>query len=292
MACDETAKLAVLLPEWDVRRGRTHVDFRGQEVSVEIFSGRARAIAGEIQTTIEVDGVSQESSGPWEEICRYSDDDVHYLELEQPWTQGWTIERQFLLIREERCLLFADAVIPQTFDAHAEVQYCATFPISSGVSIQGEEETTDLFLRRAIDGKPDRDLALVMPLSASEWKKGATAARLSSREGDRMTLTARDSGRLYAPLWMDFQRRRFQRKRTWRKLTVGDALNLVPTGEAAAFRIQVGSEQWVIYRSLGDQRCRTFLGKHLMADFYVSRFDTGDGSHDALITVDDREEAS
>jgi hypothetical protein len=27
-----------------------------------------------------------------------------------------------------------------------------------------------------------------------------------------------------------------------------------------------------------------------MADFYVSRFDTGDGTHDVLITVDDAQE--
>jgi hypothetical protein len=30
----------------------------------------------------------------------------------------------------------------------------------------------------------------------------------------------------------------------------------------------------------------------MMAEFYVSRFDTGDGTHDALITVDDRVEGS
>ena len=83
----------------------------------------------------------------------------------------------------------------------------------------------------------------------------------------------------------------FKRSRTWRQLTVCDSLQLCARpAKQRRFVIQVGSEQWGIYRSMGDQRCRSFLGKHIIADFYVSRFDTGDGTHDALITVDDHQD--
>ena len=46
MWCDETSKLAIMLPEWDGARGRTHVDFSGSDVTVEIFAGRAAVISG------------------------------------------------------------------------------------------------------------------------------------------------------------------------------------------------------------------------------------------------------
>ncbi|MDC0295614.1 hypothetical protein OAL35_02040, partial [bacterium] len=71
------------------------------------------------------------------------------------------------------------------------------------------------------------------------------------------------------------------------QLTVADQLRIVEPSEANGYRVQFGSEQWMIYRSLKDQKTRTVLGKHLIADFYCSRFDSGDGSHEELITVDD-----
>jgi hypothetical protein len=72
-------------------------------------------------------------------------------------------------------------------------------------------------------------------------------------------------------------------------LTVADELRIVERSEATGYRIQMGSEQWMVYRSLGDHHTRTVLGKHLIADFYCGRFDPGDGSHEELITVDEGE---
>jgi hypothetical protein len=301
MWCDESSKLAILLPEWDAARGRTHIDFSGQDVAVELLAGRVAMLRGSLQTSLEINGAPQQPAGDWDEICRYSDDDVHYLELEQPWSANYIIQRQFLMIREDRCVMIADAVMPKVaetaMDSQMEnggidpvtIDYRVTFPLADRAAAIEEQETRELLLR-SIDGKRSGNQAMVLPLSASEWKLGPTSSKLILADADRVVFQATGRGRLYAPLWIDFARRRLKRKRTWRKLTVCDALQLVPAQDAVAFRIQVGSEQWAIYRSMGSQRCRTFLGKHIMADFYVSRFDTGDGTHDALITVDDHQE--
>ena len=131
--------------------------------------------------------------------------------------------------------------------------------------------------------------ALAVPLAASEWNAQSTQSSMEVGDDNQLVLTASGSKRLYAPLWFDFQRRRFKRKRTWRQLTIADQLRIVGHDEAAAFRVQQGSEQWVVYRSLKDRVCRSFLGKHIVADFFVSRFDPEDGDHEALITVDDSE---
>ena len=116
---------------------------------------------------------------------------------------------------------------------------------------------------------------------------GPTDSSIAETADRHLQLYARGRHALYAPLWFDFQRRRFSRPRTWRQLTVGDQLRLVSRHEAIAYRVQAGSEQWMVYRSLGQQRCRTTLGKHLIANFYGSRFYPGDGSHEELVTVDD-----
>ena len=282
---DADAKIAVLLPEWDVRRGRTHVDYSRTDVRIEVFAGRSKVLSGDIQTQIQVNGKEQSMDGDWVEVCEYSDDDVHYLEIEQPWTGGLLLQRQWMLLRDDRCLLFADTVLPsdESTDASSSINYSVRLPVAPSIEIEPEAETREMFFG---DG---RRRGLVMPISASEWLVGPTTATLKATEDQHLLFATHGHGRLYAPLWFDFQQRRFKRPRTWRQLTVADQLRIVQRDEAVAYRVQVGSEQWMVYRSLAEHRCRSVLGKHLIADFYSSRFDPSDGSHDALVTVDDSE---
>ncbi|TWT79335.1 hypothetical protein CA13_07340 [Planctomycetes bacterium CA13] len=283
----EQAKQAILLPEWDVRRGRTHLQYSGIHNTIELHAGRSMIAAGKIETTIEIDGEPQEPIGEWTFTCEHTDDDVHYLEIEQVWSGGVVLQRQWLLIREDRCLVFADSVMPkmplESDDKNRKILYRTRFPTTEDVSVVSETETREVFLTT---GKPK---ALVMPLSASEWSSGPTMATLSSTDDDALVVEAVGSGALYCPLWFDFQTNRFKRKRTWRNLTVADERRICPAREAVGYRVQIGSEQWMLYRSLGNRRSRTVLGKHLIADFFAARFDMGDGNLEELVTVDDNE---
>ena len=280
---DRDAKLAVGFPEWDVRRGRFHLDYSGEHVRFELFSGRCQLLAGMIQSRLELEGIEQQPCGDWTEVCEHTDDDVHYLEIEQPWTGGLMVQRQLMLIRDDRCLLLADSVIPEHREdgTDATVDYWSNLPLAPGISWGPEAETREGFL-----GDRKRR-ALVLPLAAGEWMRGPTDSTLSETADRHLQLFARGRHALYAPLWFDLQKRRFSRPRTWRQLTVGEQLRLVSRQEAIAYRVQTGSEQWMVYRSLGQRRCRTALGKHLIAEFFGSRFYPGDGSHEELVTVDD-----
>jgi hypothetical protein len=280
---DPHAKIAVMFPDWDVRRGRTHVDYSRDDVRIELFAGRTEVIAGDWQTLIELDREEQRSCGVWEEVCEYSDDDVHYLEIEQRWTGDIILQRQIMLIRDDRCVLLADAVMPESGSKTESraIKYSSRLPLLSSIAVENEQETREIYLG---DG---RRRGLVIPLSANEWQIARTTATFKETDDHHLLLTAEGHGSLYAPLWFDFQQRRFKRKRTWRQLTVADNLKIVGSDEAVGYRLQLGSEQWFVYRSLADQRCRSVLGTHLIADFFCSRFDPGDGSHEELLTVDD-----
>ncbi|EMI19761.1 hypothetical protein RMSM_03320 [Rhodopirellula maiorica SM1] len=282
------AKLAVMLPEWDVRRGRTHLHYAGEHNQLEIFAGRTQIVAGQVQTSIEINGAEQAASGDWELICEYTDDEVHYIEIEQDWTGGVVLQRQLMLIRSDRSLMLADGVLPKNRQASEslsqKIRYSTRIPFASGVSPELEKETREVYLCAG------QHAAVVIPLSASEWRIGPTTTKLSASEDEHLVWSAEGTGAMYVPLWFDLQRRRFKRKRTWRQLTVADERRICEQHEAAGFRVQVGSEQWLVYRSLGDRRCRTVLGKHLIADFFAAKFDQGEGIYDELVTVDDAED--
>ena len=284
--CDD-AKLAVMMPEWDVRRGRTHIDYRHDDIRIEVFGGRQQMLSGRWHTMIEVEQAEQHPRGGWELTCEYTDDDVHYIELEQPWTGGITLQRQFLLIRDDRCLLLADSVAPSGPEAEPDslgnIRYISRLPVPEKVQMTEEEETREIFLEQG------RNRAMALPLAACEWKTGPSRSSLAPTPDHHLSLTARGRDRLYVPLWIDFQQRRLKRKRTWRQLTVADERRIVGDHESVGYRVQIGSEQWLVYRSLVGHRCRTVLGQHLLADFFCGRFDTGDGSVEQLITVEDNE---
>lgn len=289
----DEGQVAVLMPEWDVRRGRTFLDYSGEDVRIEMYAGKSIVLKGNWQVFIDLDDEQQHAIGPWSYTCEYTDDEVHYIEIEQLWSGGIVLQRQVGVVRDDRTVLVADSVIPRqpqspgddddSTVAQSNIRYTSRLPMDSGIKIDGETETREVFF-----ASEKKRLGLVFPLAASEWQVGPTAAKLASSEDGHLVYTVNGSGRLYAPLWFDFQARRFRRKRTWRKLTVAENLKIVGDDAAVGYRVQVGSEQWMMYRSLGESCVRTVLGKHLIADFFCGRFDPGDGSIDELLTVDDK----
>ncbi len=288
----ELAGVAAMLPEWDVRRGRSFVDYSGEDFHIEVELGRASAIRGKWEVMIDVDGAEQAAAGPWMHICEYSDDDAQYLEFEQRWTGGIRLQRQLMVLRDDRCVMLADAVLRDEEQPSASITYIGRFPLAAEISTETEAETTETWLS---DARQKRQ-GLVMSLQSNEWRMGPSAARIEVMPDQHLKLQtasqggADNGGGVFAPLWFDFQPRRFDRPRTWRQLTVADDLRLVDPDEAVAHRVQLGSEQWVIYRSLRGERTRTFLGKHLVADFYCARFHCGDGRMEDLLTVGDHDE--
>ncbi len=281
------AKIALLMPQWDVRRGRTYVDYGDREMSIELFGGKSVVLQGACQTSIEVDNETQQPIDDWVATCEYTDDDVHYFEIEQPWSGGIVLQRQIMVIRDDRCVLLADSVLPSEVvrqpNPDCIIHYRNRLPLAKSMQLDFAPDTREAFFS---DG---RRRGLVIPLSTCEWRMGKSDADLITTDDQYLLHSTSGRGRLFAPLWFDFQRSRFKRNRTWRQLTVAHDLRIVPREEAVAYRIQIGVEQWMLYRSLANQVTRSVLGKHLVADFFAARFDLSDGSFEELVTVDTSE---
>ena len=55
----------------------------------------------------------------------------------------------------------------------------------------------------------DRKRALAIPLSGSEWRIGPSDSVVQESADGCLVFSSSGAGRLYAPLWLDFQKRRF-----------------------------------------------------------------------------------
>lgn len=290
---DEDSRMAVMLPEWDVRRGRLAVDYSRPMPRIEVSGGKRPLICGDWTVRIDRGGEPVRPLGPWTDVCWYSDDDVHYLELELPLEAGLKVQRQIMLLRDDECLMLADAVVGG--DGGERIEYTAQLPLVSTAHVEEERETREMIL---VDGKRR---ALVMPLGLSEWRVGPASGTFravdakaggetepTEAEGLRLETRMAGQGRLYAALWFDLDRKRIARERTWRQLTIAESLRILDPHEAAGYRIQSGDDQWLVYRSLSGQRNRTLLGKNLVSDFFCGRFDASDGFVEELIAVDEQ----
>ena len=71
---------------------------------------------------------------------------------------------------------------------------------------------------------------------------------------------------------------------TWRQLTVAEDLEIIPRDQAVGYRVQVGIEQWLFYRSLVPTTCRSLLGQHLGCEFLCARF-LHDGTAEPLVEI-------
>lgn len=227
-------------------------------------------VFGNVFPDIQFEGEPVEACGQFEVMCEELDEDVNYVEIQMDLTKGLTLMRQWLLDREEEILFVADSI---TARKPGRIDYRCRWPLARGISVMPETETQELYLAtKAIE-------ALLLPLSLSEWKTGiplrdVPAGRLNfNSESNAVELTDHIKGSaLYVPLVIDLNPIRSRQKRTWRQLTVAEMREPVPRSVAAAFRFQIGNEQWFIYRALASKGMRTFFGEHFSGEFVFGRF--------------------
>jgi hypothetical protein len=264
----ETDGLAILRPGWTESDARLTVRYGGRQLQTELIRGRTLLWSGNWQPEVRLDGELLEATSSWKNVCWVSDDDADYLELEQKLTGATRLQRHVLLARHDRFLFVADAVICKRTRA---ISYRGPTPLTANVHYTAAREANEGFLTSPAG---HRRHALVLPLAMPEWRGIGTRGDGLALDGGRLELrqSAIASRALFAPLFIDLAPRRIARPATWRRLTVAEDRRIVPAELAVGYRVQVGTQQWLFYRSLGPQSSRTLLGHHLVTEFLSARF--------------------
>jgi hypothetical protein len=275
---------------------RVVADFSSDVIWLDITDEKGqRVFSGDWDVELTRNGKPVNIDVAWQEVCWFSDDDVDYLELECDLEGTCKIQRQLMLMREEGIVFMADAVIAYPAASGSHWQLRSSWKLDDRIAFEGEAKTTEGRLMRS-KGPDDADgseshshtpsvSALVMPIGFSEWKRGLKSGGLSAKSKTLVMETPSDKDRFYAPLVVALKGAAKTPVYTWRQLTLAQDLKIVAGDAAQGFRVQIGKDQWVIYRSLTPCIRRTLMGLHLNTEFYAARFQAKDGSYEPMIEV-------
>jgi hypothetical protein len=288
----EWAAAAVLRPNWSRSAPRLVVLSPGDACRVELGCGRDILWSGEWSMDVRIDGVKAAATSEWTELCWMSDKDVDYLELEMDLGPGLRVQRHFVLARQDRILLMADAVLASK---PAALEYRGTLPLQPDISFRDACGSC----RGVLAGSKPR--AMVLPLALPERREEnagepTTAQNAMVADSHGLQLRQATVGQsLFAPLFFDLEPRRFLRatgglspsreRLVWRQLTVGELWAVQPPDVAVGYRVAVGRQQWLIYRSLARPGNRTLLGHNISSEMLVARFDRK-GEVESLIEIE------
>ena len=269
-SASEGDSVAVLRTHWGRGAVRLLLDFSAPRHQLEIAVGDRLVVAGEWGWSVEADGVPLLPTGPWTVCCFESDAKASFLEIVAPLPGGLQAERQIVLLPRDRVLILTDSIT----DAGAclpasgrpdRIALRSHLPLAEAAASR-EAETRELRLKVG-----DRQAWRVLPLALPEWRT-ATAAGTLDEDGDVLRLRGEGQGGRYSfPVWFDLDPDRSELPLTWRPLSVADQRQNLKAHEAVGFRVQVGLEQWLLYRALDTPRNRTLLGCNVACEFLVGR---------------------
>lgn len=239
------------------------VNYRAGEMHVYWGVGRRAFGAGAWSIALVVNDQPFGAPARWEEVCRESEDGVEYLELEGRAAKGIQVTRHLLVAPKDGFLLAADAVV---FSRPVTLHYSAVWPLGRDVSCEPAAHTRETRLTFG------RRRAVVLPLALPEWREDSRGGELVPSEAG-LALRQWTKGRaLFAPLFIDVDPKRQNKPLTWRTLTVAENFRVQPPDMAVGYRVQIGSRQWLVYRSLGPKGNRSLLGHNLVSETLVARF--------------------
>lgn len=275
-AHSEQAGLAVLRRGWEKNDPRLVVAYHDKTVHLELACGDEVFWSGPWGLDVCRDGQTLDVVSGWEEICWYSDEQMDYLEIEARLTGGLRIQRHLALAHEDDFVFLADSLLGTQ---SANLEHRARLPISDPVRFEPAEETREGLLQ----GRSRR--ALILPLALPEWRCDPRPGSLAATEQGLELCQSATGVALFSPLFIDLDGRRLRRPCTWRQLTVAENLQAQPLDVAVGYRVMVGNQQWLIYRSLAPVGNRSVLGHNLITQLLVARFET-DGEVEALVEIE------
>lgn len=219
-----------------------------------------------------------ELADEWNCVCWESQPEVDYIELQMSGPGKLHVERFILLSREDQFLMMADAVRGAPADRVA---------LQSRVPLADDVVATWEAGRRAMQLTAGAAKVRLLPLLFPADTVDSSPHTVREEDGCLVwEYLARGQG-LFAPLVFDFHPQRLRKPVIWKPLTVTEDTAVVSRDVAAAYRWQIGREQWLVYRSQRKARLpRAALGHHTANGLVVGRFDK-QGDVDTILAVEE-----
>ncbi|MDR0326929.1 MAG: hypothetical protein LBI05_01395 [Planctomycetaceae bacterium] len=267
------------------------IDFRSQQdgtVLLEVAVKNEPILFGLWTFDVQIGGNTLSPAGQWTAVCEHKERNCDYLEIELPLSDDYRLQRSLLLNHKDKVLLLSDTILAdEEQNAGKILSYRAEFYVSPKLHAKIADEATEIEFRPA--SRTSAPAFRVLPLALPEWQNAPQTNRgngtLIATEGTLILRQETIGTSLFAPLFFDLDADRLGKRYTWRQLSVGENLQRVREDQAVGYRIQLGQEQFLLYRSLTPPANRTVLGHNLIDDFCFARFDPETGV-DPLIAVE------
>jgi len=273
----EASGTAVLRSHWGRSAAILATAFDGWPTTLEFSVERQLFVCGAWDAEIRSAGQAFEAlHRPWDIVCWESGRKEQWLELETELGHGVRLERGMLLAPQDQFLLLIDAVVGPP---GSKIEYLSRLPLAPDMHVKKEKETREITLRG------EHGALRVLPLALSEWKSDPRWGEFSAGPSHLELRQHSKDGALCAALWIDYSPKRRKAPLTWRQLAVGEERLPVPRDVAVGYRVQIGIEQWLVYRALRSCANRTVLGQNLATEFKVGRF-LPDGAVKTIVEIE------
>jgi hypothetical protein len=272
---------ACLRTSWAKDASLATIRFDSEPVRLELAIDGVPLLSGDWGLELAEGDEPLELEAEWECICWNSDSDGDYLELQLEFEGGPMINRYVYLSRSDCFAIIADAISEST---PGRVDLATLLPLADGVTLKSAEGGREQLLTAG-----DKTVR-VFPLGLPQDPGVGTAGKVGLDQGDDNESClafsqSTESGTMFAPIVLDWAPERQTVPAEWMQLTVTRANEIDPSG-AAAFRLQVGKQHLVLYRSLGGtERYRTFLGYQAESETVIGKF-TKSGVIQELLIVE------
>lgn len=282
----EASEAAVMRHSWSSNACMVATDFSSDPMWLQIFGhNRRKLIDGAWDLKVEQEGIEVPVDSAWQQICWLGDDDADYLELQCEAEGIYKVQRQIMFIRQESLVFLCDTLLAEK---PSRWHLTSSWQLSSGTQIETFPDNTEVRLVACSSKKEKtiaRPAAIALPIGLPEWRTPDLEGDLYS---DQNVLTLHQYGvgtRLMCPMVLGIGPNAIKQAYTWRQLTIGDDMKISSPEQARGFRVQIGNDQVLFYRSLGSVRRRTMMSLHLSSEFYAGRFDREDGEIESLVEV-------
>jgi len=247
------ARLAILRSQWAIDADQVAITHHETHPKLHLACLGHSIISGDWKLQIRLQGRTLHGDQDWSCVCWNSDGDVDYMELQATYGDAVRVDRQIMLSRKQHFLILADSVQGPTGQ---RLKYTSRLPLVPDTECSSDTDTRECQLRTA--GARVR----VFPLGLPQDRLYSADGELTAN-GEVLELSHTGQHGLYAPLVLNWNPDQRMARPTWRPLTTTQSRQILGPADSAAYRIQLDSQQWLLYRRIqASQQLQTVLGLH------------------------------